>query len=205
MHGAALGDPRDGQAQALDGRRDLSDLAVDGLVLDRPSGGSLRLPRHEIEASARAAEVKLGPKEVDQTGLPIGDALSLSGCSVEGSVAPSCSDVAAVAAAYGRALAVETAPFLGALPRPAVDPWIEARDVAKALEPFDDVAAGVVFAAADEFNDIMREVDLNAADQKKRQDFLRKIVQPVAMRLSFEDVPQPSTVPDLGDIGDFTP
>lgn len=149
-----------------------------------------------------ASEVKLGPKEVDGTGLPIGDALALSGCSAEGEVAPSCSDAVAVAAAYGRALAVETAPFLGALPRPAVDPWIEARDVAKALGPFDEVEAGVVFAAAEEFIDIMKEVDLNAADQKKRQEFVRKIVEPVRLRLSFEDVPQPSAVPDLGD---FTP
>lgn len=64
------------------------------------------------------SEVKLGAKEVDGAGLPIGDALALSGCSVEGDVAPSCADAVAVAAAYGRALAVETAPFLGALPVP---------------------------------------------------------------------------------------
>jgi hypothetical protein len=148
------------------------------------------------------SEVKLGAKEVDGAGLPIGDALALSGCSVEGDVAPSCADAVAVAAAYGRALAVETAPFLGALPRPAVDPWIEARDVAKALEPFDETAAGVVFAAAEEFVDLMRETDLNAADQKKRQEFVRKVVEPVRLRLSFEDVPQPAAIPDLGD---FTP
>jgi hypothetical protein len=148
------------------------------------------------------SEVKLGPKEVDEAGLPIGDALALSGCSVEGDVAPSCADTVAVAAAYGRALAVETAPFLGALPRPAVDPWIEARDVARNLGAFDEVEAGVVFAAAEEFVDIMRETDLNATDQKKRQEFIRKIVEPVRLRLSFEDVPQPAAVPDLGD---FTP
>lgn len=178
--------------------------SMDSFAIDRPAEAYAYLAMKSKHLRT-APEFKLGPKEVDQAGLPIGDALSLSGCRVEGSVAPSCSDVVAVAAAYGRALAVETAPFLGALPRPAVDPWIEARDVAKELGPFDEVAAGVVFAAADEFNDIVREVDLNAADQKKRQDFIRKIVQPVAMRLSFEDVPQPSAVPDLGDIGDFTP
>lgn len=150
-------------------------------------------------------EIKLGAKDVDQAGLPIGDALALSGCSVEGEVAPSCNDAVAVAAAYGRALAVETAPFLGALPRPAVDPWIEARDVARQLGPFDEIEAGVVFAAAEEFNDIMRETELNPADQKKRHEFLRKVVEPVRLRLSFEDVPQPAAVPDLGDLGGLTP
>ncbi|OAH40910.1 hypothetical protein AX289_28015 [Methylorubrum populi] len=152
-----------------------------------------------------SSEIKLGAKDVDQAGLPLGDALALSGCSAEGEVPPSCNDAVAVAAAYGRALAVETAPFLGALPRPAVDPWIEARDVARQLGPFDEIEAGVVFAAADEFNEIMRETELNAADQKKRQEFLRKVVEPVRLRLTFEDVPQPTAVPDLGEIGEFTP
>ena len=51
----------------------------------------------------------------------------------------------------------------------------------------------------------MRETELNAADQKKRQEFLRKVVEPVRLRLTFEDVPQPTAVPDLGEIGEFTP
>ena len=152
-----------------------------------------------------SSEIKLGPKDVDEAGLPVGDALARSGCSVVGEVQPSCADAVAVAAAYGRALAIETAPFLGALPRPAVDPWIEARDVARALGPFDEIEAGVVFAAAEEFNEIMRETELNAADQKKRQEFLRKVVEPVRLRLSFEDVPQPAAVPDLGDLGGLNP